>query len=361
MEQTNDNTEVIQSPWQRTPAKLISYGVEHSKKKGDFDRQIGFLLLDVGVETLFKVFLGLPESVTKTKQSFGKRKKAINGSFFELTEAIKADKRTTGENIDRVRYFHGIRNKIYHQGDGVSVIEENLYEYAELASKLLLQLLDVDLADLREQNPRLPSSAFGIRLAKDLAELDDHPEKLLEELKEYDPYLEAHDALSNLKPAFDELRIDAIIAATIINPQRVRRSFTRQISEILTNYPDDEELHFEDQYENKTKRVEAFSELLGKEFHRDFAWFVQLASMDITYLYLAMVYSRSEKDWGDEIDKYESAYQLNGTSLPLTVESTSEKNRIWYREIAAEAKELAAWIESTKKMIDSIIEDSISD
>jgi hypothetical protein len=56
-----------------------------------------------------------------------------------------------------VIYYHGIRNKLYHEGDGVTVSEQNAQGYAELAVALLNALLEVDLlAELRK--PELEAS-----------------------------------------------------------------------------------------------------------------------------------------------------------------------------------------------------------
>ena len=51
-------------PWQITPTKLIEFGIELLGKTDAFEKQVGFLLVDVGVETLFKVYLSLDADVT---------------------------------------------------------------------------------------------------------------------------------------------------------------------------------------------------------------------------------------------------------------------------------------------------------
>jgi hypothetical protein len=68
----------IRHPWQSGPTELISHAIEHLHNRTEFDNRIAFLLFDVGVETLFKTFLMLPDEVTGAKTSFQKRKDAAN-------------------------------------------------------------------------------------------------------------------------------------------------------------------------------------------------------------------------------------------------------------------------------------------
>ena len=136
-------------PWQHGPTELISYALEHMHGDTDFDRRLAFLLLDVGVETLFKTYLTLPEEVTGTAMPFGKRKDAAEGNFHELVRGISvaAGARLAGYNLAHVQFYHDLRNKLYHQGNGVTVPTNQVKSYAELATNLLGVLLDVDLSE----------------------------------------------------------------------------------------------------------------------------------------------------------------------------------------------------------------------
>lgn len=161
----------VEHPWQKTPAELIALGLEYLRRSTDFDKSIAFLLLDVGVETLFKTFLTLPEEVTAAKGSYSKRSRAAKGNdskpsetaevrgskLFEPAEAkfhvvVQGIKEAAGDQVkdfdlDHVLHYHRIRNRLYHEGDGVTATTENADEYARLAVGLLKALLDVDLSD----------------------------------------------------------------------------------------------------------------------------------------------------------------------------------------------------------------------
>ena len=146
----------IKHPWQAGATELIKYAIEHQQKENAFSQRIAFLLLDIGVETLFKTYLMLPESITDSKTKFHDRKKAAKGGFHGLLEAVKisATDELAHLSLTHVEYYHEIRNKLYHDGEGITVSEEKVKNYARLAIDLLKALLDVDLEFILE-DPKL--------------------------------------------------------------------------------------------------------------------------------------------------------------------------------------------------------------
>ena len=146
----------LDHPWQSGPTEIIDHALDHLNRPSDLDQRIGFLLLDAGVETLLKTFLLLPERVTGVKMSFGKRRQAAEGTFHDLVLGVEsaAGDRLQGINLDHVRYYHSIRNKLYHEGDGVTVDAGRAEAYASIAVRLLDQLLGVALARPFEREHR---------------------------------------------------------------------------------------------------------------------------------------------------------------------------------------------------------------
>lgn len=137
-------------PWQLFPGQLIGYACNHLRRSSEFDQIVGFLLLDVGVETLLKVFLLLPGEVTGTTMSYSARRQATEGSFYDLVRGVEKATGTAGGNLEgidlgHVGYFHSLRNKLYHAGNGITVQGEHAERYAELALELLERLLEVPL------------------------------------------------------------------------------------------------------------------------------------------------------------------------------------------------------------------------
>lgn len=140
-------TLALTHPWQSGPVEIISYGLEHLRSHDESHRRIGFLLIDLGVETLLKTFLSLPENVTHASTSYFERKKAVNGNFHELIAGLiaAAPDRLGAYDRDHIEFYHGLRNQLYHQGNGITVSSEHATGYAELAVGLLERLLDVKL------------------------------------------------------------------------------------------------------------------------------------------------------------------------------------------------------------------------
>lgn len=140
-------------PWDVGPTELISFALEHMHGGSDFNRRLSFLILDVGVETLLKTFLSLPARVTGAVTSYTKKQAAIDGSFNDLINGISEaiPKRIEVLNLDYVMFYHGIRNTLYHQGTTVGTVTQyQLTGYAQLAVRLLKELLDIDLSAFLE-------------------------------------------------------------------------------------------------------------------------------------------------------------------------------------------------------------------
>ena len=116
----------IQHPWQSGPTELIYYAINHLHRTSEFDQRIAFLLLDIGIETLFKTFLQLPDEVSGTNLSYTERKKASEGSFHELVRGIQkaAGSRLDDIDLTHIQFYHDLRNKLYHQGNGITIPTE---------------------------------------------------------------------------------------------------------------------------------------------------------------------------------------------------------------------------------------------
>jgi hypothetical protein len=117
-------------------------------------------LLDLGVETLFKVYLMLPDDIINSKVDYSERCSAVKSGFNRLVQCAKkcAGKKIKDININHVLYFHNIRNKLYHESDSITIPYETARNYASLSVKLLKALIDVDLTerlkDLEIINPK---------------------------------------------------------------------------------------------------------------------------------------------------------------------------------------------------------------
>jgi len=198
----------INHPWQSGPSELIRHAIEHLHQEDDFNQRIAFLLLDVGVETLFKTFLQLPEEVTGTKVSFSERMKASEGNFHELIQGIRkaAGKRLENVDLAHIQFYHDLRNKLYHQGNGITVPPEKTQGYALLVVECLKSLLDVDL-----------SLILSRKQEEEQRRAIEH--SLLEEFEQL---------RREIKSQFDELYQTTILALETVEPALVLPSFRHQ-------------------------------------------------------------------------------------------------------------------------------------
>jgi hypothetical protein len=138
------------NPWDIGPTELIQFALDKIHGGTDCDKRLAFLVLDVGVETLFKTFLTIPENYSHAQTSAAKRREAVNGNFHDLIRGVweAIPERTKRFNIEHIQYYHGVRNTLYHQGNTVAAVRmDQLSAYAEMAVDLLRELLGVDLSE----------------------------------------------------------------------------------------------------------------------------------------------------------------------------------------------------------------------
>ena len=81
---------------------------------------------------------------------YEERVKASKGNFPSLVKVIRevAIDRVKDVDLEKIKYYHNIRNKIYHQGNGITPLTNNAEGYRNIAVDLLNNLLLVDLRPL---------------------------------------------------------------------------------------------------------------------------------------------------------------------------------------------------------------------
>ncbi len=233
-------------PWQETPTKLIMYAIELAEEGGEFQCHIAYLLLDVGVETLFKTYLSIDNSISKAKTKHEERRDLLKSeSFYKLVEGVKeaTGDRLPPDFIGQVMYFHNIRNKMYHEGDGVTITQKNLADYTIFGEDLLEQLLGVSLKpepipDEERELVSLPQEFF------DKAQRSRYINDVLIEIGKLETTISA--AIGFLKPAWG-------------SPE-----FIDDFEAIWRDYPDyEEDEDFRRRADNQEKRRDLFQDLTG--------------------------------------------------------------------------------------------------
>ena len=130
--------------------ELLRHADSHIHLETAFDRRIAFISVDNSVETSIRTFLSLPQSKSGIKVP-RKEIEAVENSFPGMLNLLwqHAGARLTGIDEADIEHYHRIRNKLYHDGTGLSVDVEYLLAYRQIAVLLVRNLFGVDLGEPR--------------------------------------------------------------------------------------------------------------------------------------------------------------------------------------------------------------------
>ena len=246
--------------WDDTAIKLIEYATKFRHNADEFERLLGYLLLDVGVETLLRSFLIMFD--TKTNPY----------TFHELVKEVKkvAGSKINEIDLEDAERYHNVRNKIYHQGDG-SIPNIGKFEgYLKLAERLLTTLVKDTLTD------------------------DEKREEILRKLS-------LASTMAIMRAEFPKFQLNIGVAAEVFSPKYTAKRLEKSLKEIQRLFGDDEDLSVSDRYEYQLKRIAGFKELTGAEI--DDIDFVDEVLNDITYLYLIILLNHKAIEDND-LDNY---------------------------------------------------------
>lgn len=184
----------FEKPWHATPTKLIMLALELAESKTDTEQQVAFLLLDVGVETALKTYLTIKgHSLEKI-------------SFPELINKVDAEIRKENLELplDKIKYLHGIRNKLYHEGDGVKPTEANLQTYTQIARLLITTLFKVDINQIKKKNePISIPSEYLYYITNNIASITSNSALIIEKIK---PQITSRKTEAQFKTIKEELQ-----------------------------------------------------------------------------------------------------------------------------------------------------------
>ena len=138
----------MEHTWASGAIELLRHADSHVHLDTAFDRRIAFISVDNAVETLIRTFLTLPKSKSGI-QVPRKDVEAAENSFPGLLNLLwrNASSRLVGIDEADIEHYHRIRNKLYHDGTGLSVDEQYLLAYRQIAVILLRSLFGVTLGE----------------------------------------------------------------------------------------------------------------------------------------------------------------------------------------------------------------------
>jgi len=146
----------MQSTWASGAIELLKHADSHIDLNTAFDKRIAFISIDNCVETIIRTCISLP----KSKSGFKVKKQELDeaGSSFPklLSLLFKYSlKNLVGLDESDIEHYHRIRNKLYHDGTGLSVDDEYLIAYRGIAEVLLKNLFDINIEPFSSESDSL--------------------------------------------------------------------------------------------------------------------------------------------------------------------------------------------------------------
>ena len=133
-------------PWLSGPTELVHHALMHLAEATESHGRVAFLLLDDAVEMILRTYL--QHGQDGASPCADKRDKPWEANFPALMDSVRQANPETVKDIDvhHIGWYHNKRNKLYHDGNGITIPLEKVEAYACMAVELLRVLLGVDLA-----------------------------------------------------------------------------------------------------------------------------------------------------------------------------------------------------------------------
>jgi len=146
----------MQSTWASGASELLRHADSHINLNTAFDKRIAFISIDNCVENIIRTCLSLPPK----KSGFKVKKQELDeagNSFPKLLSLLfqYTSEKLVGIDEADIEHYHRIRNTLYHNGTGLSVDDEYLIAYRDIAGILLNNLFDVSVAPSTSESDSL--------------------------------------------------------------------------------------------------------------------------------------------------------------------------------------------------------------
>jgi len=136
----------MEKTWASGALELLKHADSHIQQNSAFDKRIAFISIDNSIETSIRTFLSMPTKLSGVK--FPKKEIDDAGNNFpKMVELLfkYASSKLTGLDDGDIEHYHRIRNKLYHDGTGLSVDKNYLLAYRQIAAILLNNLFAVSV------------------------------------------------------------------------------------------------------------------------------------------------------------------------------------------------------------------------
>ncbi len=165
----------MKNTWASGSLELLGHAEAHMDEETAFDRRIAFISIDNAVEIAIRTFLGLPARYFLSTKPSRKEIDAAYNSFPSLIDLLVkyAPNRLVGIDPMDIEFYHRLRNKLYHDGTGLSVDESHISAYFTIAKLLLSKLFEIEYLSTSYGKEPSPEDLLLIwnRIEKQLEEL----------------------------------------------------------------------------------------------------------------------------------------------------------------------------------------------
>ncbi|MCC6501820.1 MAG: hypothetical protein IT362_01630 [Deltaproteobacteria bacterium] len=133
----------MKSTWASSAIELLEHANSHILTNTDFDKRMAFISIDNSIEVMVRTFLSMPKIISGISVDTKALKEAQN-IFPRLLELLykHASSKIIGIDVTEIEFYHRIRNKLYHDGLGITVCKQHLDAYKGIASVLLQNLFN---------------------------------------------------------------------------------------------------------------------------------------------------------------------------------------------------------------------------
>lgn len=145
-------------PWTSGPKEILEHGLGLLTSDDDTSRRLALLLIDNAVEVTIRTYLGLPERATGLQISFNKYTE-VSASFPKLLNALEEHATDSLASIDLalIEWYHRLRNRLYHDGNGLTIERHLVVFYGQIAKVLWSRLFDEPEDEIRDVPATSPS------------------------------------------------------------------------------------------------------------------------------------------------------------------------------------------------------------
>lgn len=146
----------MENTWASGAIELLRHADSHIDLESAFDKRIAFISIDNCLETLVRTFLSLPGGRSGVRVP-RRDVEAAEHSFPKLVDLLfeHAEARLMGIDPYDIEHYHRIRNRLYHEGTGLSVDDQYLLAYRSIAEVLLQNLFGITYSRSVDESPRL--------------------------------------------------------------------------------------------------------------------------------------------------------------------------------------------------------------